>query len=833
MPNPAPRPTPRRGRQVNAFQALALLLSFALVAGIGGVLAAGLALPAVAVANTATDTAVDAFDALPTELDYAKTLPQKSTILAADGSVLATFFDQNRIVVPLSDIAPILQHAVIATEDKRFYEHGGVDPTGMLRAMVKNQLSSDSTQGASTLTQQYVKNVLIEQALELPTKAEQQKAIEEARGATYERKLREAKLAISLEKELTKDQILERYLNIAQFGPSEYGVETASEYYFGKHAKDVNYLQAATIAGITQSPTKWDPVQNPKDSENRRNTVLALMHEQGYITDAQYTTGIATPLEKTLNLTPVQQGCMTAGSVVAGSGYFCDYVTKVIANDPAFGKTKQARTNLLYRGGLTITTTLVPSQQRAADKSVKKGIPVKDSSGVASSIVSVEPGTGKITAMAQNRVYNATASAGKRETSVNYNTDNAYGGSNGFAPGSTFKPFTLLEWLKTGHSLNDYVNGSVRPLNKNMFTACGERMPYEVWTPGNSEPGSGVMSVLKATENSVNLAYLSMAMQLDLCDIMDDSADLGVHKATAGGGEFDALPSNVIGTNSVAPLTMAAAFATFASGGTYCTPVAITKVVDASGKQLAVPKANCHEAIASKYANAVNYALSHVWDGTAKNVSPKPTFASAGKTGTTSRNEETWFVGYTPRLATAVWVGYPKGFIPVQRKTIAGHYYQYLYGADIAAPTWSRFMTTVLAKGNNPDFGEVGTHELYGERVSVPYVVGRSVDSATQALTAAGFTVKVDSKQTDSDIAAGLVAAQSPSGSATRGTVVTLTLSNGHSPNQPKPGDGGNNPGGTGGGNTGGNTGGGNGGNGGNGGGKGGGKGGPGPGNGG
>ena len=783
-------------------QALALLLSFALVAGIGGVLAAGLALPAVAVVNTATNTTVQAFDALPTELDYAKTLPQKSTILAADGSVLATFYDQNRVVVPLTDIAPILQHAVIATEDKRFYEHGGVDPTGMLRALVKNQLDSDSTQGASTLTQQYVKNVLIEQALELPTKAEQQKAIEEARGVTYERKLREMKLAIALEKELTKDQILERYLNIAQFGPSEYGVESAAEYYFGTHAKDVTYLQAATIAGITQSPTKWDPVQNPKDSQNRRNTVLGLMRDQGYITEAEYTKGVATPLAKTLKITQVQQGCMTAGAKVAGSGYFCDYVTKVIANDPAFGKTKLERTNLLYRGGLTITTTLVPAQQRAADASVKQGIPVNDRSGVGSAIVSVQPGTGKITAMAQNRNYNATAKSGPRDTSLNFNTDVAYGGSQGFAPGSTFKPFTLLEWLKTGHSLYERVNGTARWLNTNQFTSCGRPLASSTWKVGNSEPGHGMMSVLDATKNSVNLAYLSMAMKLDLCDIMDDAADLGVHLSTAGGGKVPALPSNVIGSANVSPLTMAAAFATFASGGTYCAPVAITKVVNSDGKSLAVPKANCHEAIEAKYANTVNFALSHVWEGTAARANPKPFYDAAGKTGTTTKNQYTWFVGYTPRLATAVWVGFPKGYDPVQNVTIAGHHYDYVYGADIAAPTWGRFMNTVLATGTNPKFAEPDDKLVHGEKAQIPYVIGRSVDDATSAITAAGFTVKIADNQVDSNVPAGSVADQDPSGKATRGATVTLTLSNGHSPDQPK--QDGENGGGQGGGNDGG-----------------------------
>jgi membrane peptidoglycan carboxypeptidase len=789
-----PNPVRGRGRQVNAFQALALLLSFVLVAGIGGVVAAGLVLPGVAVASTATDTTVKAFNALPTDLETT-TLPQKSTILAADGTLLATFYTENRVVVPLSQIAPIMQHAVIATEDKRFYEHGGVDPTGMLRAMVKNQIDSSATQGASTLTQQYVKNVLIEQAQQLPTKAEQQKAIAEARGASgtegYARKLREAKLAITLEKSMTKDQILEQYLNIAQFGPSEYGVESAAEYYFQTTAKDLTYLQAATIAGITQSPTKWDPVQNPKDSQNRRDTVLGLMHAQGYITDTEYNQGLATPLASTLNVKPLKQGCMMAGDAVPGSGYFCDYVTKVLTNDPAFGATLADRRALLYRGGLTITTTLDKAQQTEADASVKEGVPVDDPSGLGSSIVSVEPGTGKITSMAQNRNYTAIQEHGPRDTSVNYNTDSAYGGANGFEPGSSFKPFTLLEWLKQGHSLSDQVDGTARTFDQAQFKKCGKRYGVGPWKVGNSEPGAGMMSVLTATADSVNAAYAAMGQQLDLCNIMQGAADLGVHLGTAKGGPPGAYPSNIIGTDQIAPMTMAAAYAAFASGGTFCTPIAITKVVDSTGKELPVPSANCHPAVDSKYTSAVTYALTHVWDGTAARVNPKPSFPTAGKTGTTNANEYTWFVGYTPRLATAVWVGFPQGKIPVQRIRIAGKYYQNVYGADIAAPTWVRFMNQALADGNNPDFTQVGLTELYGSQVPVPSVIGQPADAAKATLQGAGFQVAVSPQQISSSIPAGSVATQSPSGKATPGSTITLTLSNG----QPPAGQGGGGPG--------------------------------------
>jgi membrane peptidoglycan carboxypeptidase len=681
-----------RDRLVNVLRALALLLAFVLAAGIGGVLTAGVAMPAAAGVRVLADSTASAFTDLPTALEEPP-LSQKSIVLASDGTtVLATFYLENRIVVPLDKIAPIMQQAVVATEDKRFFAHGGIDPTAMARAAVTNIFTS-SVEGASTLTQQYVKNVLIEAAARKGDDAGVAAAREATGTAGISRKLREAKLAIALEQKYSKMEILGRYLNIAQFGASVYGVEAAANYYFSKSAADLNYVEAATLAGVTQSPTRWDPVVNPHDSQGRRNIVLGLMRDQGVITAAEYAAGVATPVAGVaaggyLNIRGTALGCMAANAV-AGAGYFCDYVTKVITHSEAFGKTPADRAQLLYRGGLTITTTLDPRMQQIADTEVKAGIPVADPSGVASAISTVEPGTGKILAMAQNRVYNSTKTAGARETSVNYNTDAAYGGSTGFSPGSTFKPFTLVEWLKEGHTLNEVIDARQMSYPLSAFKAPCTRLTGRPWTFNNAEGPGGVMTVLDATKNSVNSGYVKMASELNLCAIMDGAKSLGIHQAT--GKDYGYFASNVLGSESLAPLAMASAFAAFAANGIFCEPIAIAKVTDAGGNELPVPASGCRQALQPNIAAAVNYALGHVFEGTGRPIGPldRP---SAGKTGTTSENEETWFVGYTPQLATAVWVGYPDAMIPVRRMTINGKAYGLVYGATIAGPTWKRFM---------------------------------------------------------------------------------------------------------------------------------------------
>ncbi|MFI2753653.1 penicillin-binding protein [Cellulomonas sp. P22] len=780
-------PSPR-GRRVNLTQAAGLLLAFVVTAAAGGVVVAALAVPVVAVTKGTTDVTVTAFDGLPSELAIQE-LPQKSTILAADGSVLAEFSDENRIVVPLEEVAPIMQQAVIAIEDKRFYEHGGIDPMGMVRAAVRNAATTEK-QGGSTLTQQYVKNVLIERA-NSEDDPEAAAAAKEAEGTEgLSRKLREAKLAISLEKVTSKDKILEGYLNIASFGTAVYGVEAAAEYYFGKTAAEVGYLEAATIAGITKAPSAYDPVKHPEASQGRRDIVLGAMRDQAVITEEEYAAGIATPLPATLNVQVPKAGCQMASTIVPGSGYFCDYVTKVITNDPVFGADATTRSDLLYRGGLTITTTLDPREQTLADAAVKEWLPVDNPDGLSTAMSVVEPGTGRITAMAQNWDYVPARGEG-RQTALNLNADFAYGGSKGFAPGSTFKPFTLLEWLREGHALGEYVDGSRRQWNPSDFNAPCTTLSFPTWKPNNAEGGTfSPMSVLDATRNSVNSAYLAMGSKVNLCSVFEGATRLGVHMPR--GETYPVRAANILGSSEVAPLTMSAAFAGFASGGTFCKPIAITKVIDPSGAELPVPSADCQEAVEPHIANAMNYALSNVWTGTAKQLG-KTSYTSAGKTGTTSFNENTWFAGYTPLRSSAVWVGYADASRQAKGIYVKGKYEKYVYGATIAGPIWRTFMDQAMDGLDVPAFAPPRDKEVYGEKVTVPNVLGQSVEDATRTLKAAGFSVSVSPEQVSSTFPAGSVGEQSPSGTAVKGSIITLKASNGQQQNPP-PGNG-QNPG--------------------------------------
>ncbi|PFG44461.1 membrane peptidoglycan carboxypeptidase [Isoptericola jiangsuensis] len=708
-------------RTIPATQLVALLLAFVLAAGAGGVLAAGFVIPAVAGANAAADATIEIYDDVPAELEP-RPLSQQSRIYASNGRLLATFYYQNRIVVSLDDISEYMQHAVIAIEDERFYEHNGIDARGITRAAVNN-LSGDATQGASTITQQYVKNMLIESALQ----DDDPFAVIDAHEDSLNRKLREAKMAVALEKQMSKEEILQGYLNVAQFGSkSIYGVESASRYYFDKSAADLTPVEAATIAGVTKAPGLFDPTRNPEKAEERRNAVLQNMWKLGYITTDQRDEGQATPIEDTLNVTPTSAGCQSAKQ----AAFFCDYVIKEVLLDSAFGETRADRQELLYRGGLEIHTTLDWKKQKTAFKTINDAVPEDDDSNLEASIVTVEPGSGEILAMAQNVPYSGTKEADKasRDTTVNYNADYLHGASGGLQPGSNFKPVVLAEWLRSGHTLNDRVSANHNSYTVGNFqTPCVGSLGYDTWDPRNAEGNAGgTMSVLQATYQSVNTAYASMGYQLNLCDLRHTAFEMGFRPTskstpTDEAGplrttnvkekDIDVVAPMIVGTQETSPLGIASMYATIASGGTYCKPVAILEVTGPQGESYDVPQADCDKnALATNIANTMVYAMEKVFtDGTARRLGGladgRPV---AGKTGTSQVAAQTWFTGFTPQLATSVWVG------SIESQTedhtngmwVNGEYFDPLYGSSVAAPAWKVYMDQIIQGMPVKDFGE-------------------------------------------------------------------------------------------------------------------------------
>lgn len=687
------------------------MAAFVVVSALFGTLMSALAMPLVASAGLAVNSGTDYFDSLPSELARPPLL-QRSVLLAASGAPVTYFFDENRVEVPLASVAPVLRSAVVAVEDERFYRHGGVDARGVARAAVVDS-TGGQVQGASTLTQQYVKNVLLEQAVAAGDKAAASAAIEK----TPARKIREMRLAVSLDKQLGKERILEGYLNIAYFGGRTYGVEAAAQRYFGISASAVTLPQAALLAGMIAEPASYDPQRHPKAAKARRDDVLRRMLEQGMITQAQRDEAVATPVA--VPGRPPRHGCTAAEM----HGYFCDFVLRTLLTDPAYavlGRTRAARMATINRGGLVIRTTLIPSLQEEATDAVRRAVPPDDPSGLGAASVTVEPGSGRVLAMTQNRTFAMTRASGM--TSVNYSADQAVGGSTGFQTGSSFKPFTLAAWLAAGHSLDEKVDATKRAFPFSSFRACGKRLrSTKPYTPGNAEGHeAGEISVLEATYNSVNVAYVDMESQLDLCKIRDVAQGLGVHLAQPAAecpppaapstGLPTCLPSLTLGAKEIAPLTMAAAYAGFASGGTYCPPTAVTEISrigSVPGQRVPVQLARpgCSRALDARVVSGVNSALQQVLTkGTAAGTGPLDPWPSAGKTGTTDGPYDSWFVGYTAQRSTAVWVADPGrpgdgGTVARRRLTdleVAGRSYPIIYGATLAAPLWKEVMSTAM-----------------------------------------------------------------------------------------------------------------------------------------
>ncbi len=624
---------------------------FVLVSVVCGLLVTAAALPFVGGAAWSAKTARDGMTSLPLAFDT-PAQAQRSRVLDADGHVIAYFFDQNRSYVKLADIAPVMRTAIVSIEDHRFYEHGPLDAQGTLRAFVKNFFAGGVTQGGSTLTQQYVKQVQVNAAALSGNKA----AVAAATDSSYQRKLRELRYAVSVENTMSKDQILERYLNIAYFGDGAYGIEAASEHYFGTSAKKLTLPQAAMLAGLVQNPTGFDPVAHPGAGIARRNVVLDRMAELGTAS----TTDVARA--KKLKFSTKQVENLASGCQSTDYPFVCAYVERSVLQMPSLGKTAAEREKALMQGGLTIRTVLDPKTQDSVQKKVSAAVDAKDP--VISVMDMIEPGTGKIVAMAQSRPVMGS-NAKKGQTYWNYSVSREMGGAQGFQAGSTFKAFTAAAALENGIPLTKrYDARASMDFSGARFDSCeGSTTVGGDFPVKNSTGVNGNMDMVKAAENSVNTYFVQLALDVGMCDITKMAEKLGVESNTPNQpiSSYDTLPSFTLGTAETNPLSVANAYATFASGGIHCDPVIVSKITDDTGKDRAVPGADCKRVISTDVASTMDSLLSSVvTNGTGARARTADGRPQAGKTGTIDSNAAVWYVGYTPQIAGAAMISIDK-----------------------------------------------------------------------------------------------------------------------------------------------------------------------------
>ncbi|PPG85495.1 transglycosylase domain-containing protein [Rathayibacter sp. AY1H2] len=761
------------------------LIGIVAMSVVAGVLVAASVTPAIALSGMAAGNTVEMFDNLPEYLEIG-TLAEKSDVYAKDSSggdvLLASFYAQNRVEVGWDEISPFVKDAVVASEDPRFYEHGGIDLLGTVRAAATTAMGGD-VQGGSSITQQYVKNVLVQKAEALSDPIERDAAYREATETTPERKVAEMRLAIGLEKEYPKNDILLGYLNIALFGGTVYGVEAAARYYFGVSAKDLSLAQSAALVAIVNNPEKFrfdrpgDPA-NPAaegypQTRDRRDYIVTRMDLESKVTSEQAQAAVAEPV--TPNITEPSTGCQTAGV----AAFFCDYVTWVIKNDDAFGASQDERDATFKRGGYRIYTTLDSDLQQAAVSATDDWVPKSMANvNIGSASVSIEVGTGRILAMTQNKDYsNDPDLTGPNYTSVNYNTDFGYGGSSGFQVGSTYKVFTLAEWLQEGHSLGESVDGTRRAYTTFRDSCEPDGVYYgESWNPGNDEGGNGgVTTALQATTGSINTSFAAMAQQLDLCGIRNTALAMGVHRAD--GTELQKLAPTILGTNEIAPLTMATAFAGFANKGTVCTPIAIDRIVDRTGADVAPPASECSQGMSEEVAATAGYALQQVvTGGTGAPSNPRTGVPHIGKTGTTDDALHTWMVGASTEVATATWVGNVTGFTSMR-----GFSLNRVNAGQVRHQIWPRIMRVADAKYGGTAFPAPVRSLVDAPQEAVPQVTGQSPSAAAARLRSVGFTVRVDTSPVPSDRPTGTVAQTNPPAGSrvSRGAEITLKISAG------------------------------------------------------
>ncbi len=771
--------TPRRG----VFSAFLGFLGFSALAGL---LVTVMVAPAIAVSGITASSTIGIFDSLPEYIEIGQQ-PERNTIYAISSAAgneggyvpVATIYDQNRQEIAWDDISVFARDAVVAGEDSRFFEHGGVDVASIVRAAVGNVANSGIESGASTLSMQLVKNINVQEALQKPTDAERQAAYDEAIDPSFDRKLKEMKLAIGLEKKYTKKEILTAYLNIAFFSDNTYGIQAAAQRYYSVDAKDLTLPQAASLIAIVQYPglRGLDDPENYQENQDRRDFIIGRMLETGSITQQEHDEAIAVPVDDTtLVPSPPSNGCLGANTYAK---WFCDYVVRSVKDFAFLGANETERLENWKRGGYKLYTTLDLDVQTNAQKQTWAYAPNTETAlALGSATVTVQPRTGRVLVMTENKIFDDTLEGGGPTTSaVNYNTSFDYGGSSGIQPGSTYKVFTLLAWLQAGKGLNEKVNGDARTEDQAKFVdTCedggGWGGKYEF---RNDSGEHGIFTAYSATTGSINGAFISMAMQLDLCDIRGVAEDLGVERAD--GTHLQTNPSSVLGTNEVTPLSMAAAYAGIAAGGLYCAPIVVDKVIDPAGVEQPGQPKDCRQAVDPEVAATAAYAMAGVMTGgTGGGSNPGDGIPIIGKTGTTDSSNQTWVITSTTSAATAVWVGNSIGTFPIRNYEAAG-----VSGGVLRHVIMRSTVAVINAKYGGTAFPPPAERLLSGGGLTVPDVRGQSLEQAKQLLEGLGFGFK-EGGQVDSELPAGKVAASNPSAgtSSAKGAVITVYTSKGN-----------------------------------------------------
>lgn len=535
------------------------------------------------------------------ESSSAFAVARPTKIYSADGKLLARLYLENRTVVPFEDISQDLKDGVIAVEDERFYTHEGVDIYGIARAAVKDVIAGNTAEGASTITQQYVRNTVL---------------AEERWEASFERKVREAYIARELEKRKSKDDILNLYLNTVYFGQGAYGAEAAAKTHFAKSAKDLTLAEAALLAGLPQAPGRFDAYEKPEEALVRRNEVLGDMLRNGFITQEEHDAAVDEPLA-------LKRAQEPEGGIYSAH-YFVAHVKKLLQDE--FDEA------VVFRGGLEVHTSLDTKKQKMAEDAVFSSLPRRDDPDCA--LVSIDPRNGHIVAMVggENFAVNKfnLATQGKRQ------------------PGSSFKMFVLVTALEQGMPPSRYIDGS---------SPASIKMPGgRPWRVTGGSGGSITMA--QATKNSVNTAFARLIMEVGPDKVALTAKRMGIQT------EIPAYPSIALGSQNVSVLEMASAYGTLANNGVYVPPSAITKVLDANGEVVYEESGKGRQAVSPNIAYAATSILKGVISGgTGRGANiGRP---AAGKTGTSQSHRDAWFCGYTPQLSTAVWVGYYKKEIPM------------------------------------------------------------------------------------------------------------------------------------------------------------------------